>query len=934
MILEGIEYPNDLINAIQNDTLVVFAGAGVSKEPPTNLPNFVELTKYIASGTSRKVGREPCEVFLGSLKANAIDVNDLAARALSNACLQHNKHHEVILNLFLSSRSIRIITTNYDQMFEQVLQDKEINVHVYDSPALPLGNDFSGIVHIHGNVKCPKYMVLTDEDFGRAYLTDGYVSRFLKSVFDSYTVLFIGYSYNDTIIRYLTRAMSRDGNNKRYILTDDKGTQWDIFGIIPLFYPKNEHQMMRESLEKVGARAKRGLLEWKEWITSISDAPPKDFTVDSEVEYCLENVERTQVLANAINGAMWVEYLDEKGVFDRLFNSTNTFDGIDRVWCRWLSEKILGNEDNCFRMLLFKHGNCVNEVFAQSIIHRLMYKDFPERYFKEYIILLENHIRDNVVFLQLVYRANEKNQHTTCFFLYKKLWTICFSLTYKDWERKCLEARHSFLGDEYTVSETWKVIEEHLTVDDARNLLVFFKLKMEELHEKYCEAGLASQETDPLNLRMMEIEEREEYLNEDILRNLVAKMIHLSKLVMQGDPDFIKLYATDGLKSDSLFARKVFLKLLREIDVFTADEKYKLILDTHVLPNKAYKEQVFLLIADLFNEFSEGYKNNLIDYIEAIPGDDQSSEYEKYNWCVWIKRVCNNNSRINALEKEILSRNDYKPQLFPERTYIISSSEGERESMESISELKNWGYRDAIQYLLDVKKNGKSGPEWWGLLDVFSEIVSKDYIWASKTVALMNKKHVNDRDVWEHVFQGTCVAQYSIEDRIHIIRLLNEGDVSSTFLDDLSNLCWVLIQDKGYKNTHQTHEKEMLDLLFSMWKRRPWKTRAVNRVIDSALNSVEGLILYSLIYLLSYNDVKIIDNKYKTIFEEALSLRGNGKQVAVCVLAGHFNLLYYKDNKWCKEHFVKILKGRNKTSFNAAWEGFVFFSRSIPVIHK
>ena len=87
-------------------------------------------------------------------------------------------------------------------MFEQVLEARNIKVSVYNSPALPLGSDISGIIHIHGNVSDPKYMVVTDEDFGKAYLTEGYASRFLTKLFESYTVLFVGYSYNDTILRY------------------------------------------------------------------------------------------------------------------------------------------------------------------------------------------------------------------------------------------------------------------------------------------------------------------------------------------------------------------------------------------------------------------------------------------------------------------------------------------------------------------------------------------------------------------------------------------------------------------------------------------------------------------------------------------------------------------------------------------------------------
>jgi hypothetical protein len=40
-----------ILDAIRDDRLVVFAGAGVSMGPPANLPDFVKLAKDIAAGT-------------------------------------------------------------------------------------------------------------------------------------------------------------------------------------------------------------------------------------------------------------------------------------------------------------------------------------------------------------------------------------------------------------------------------------------------------------------------------------------------------------------------------------------------------------------------------------------------------------------------------------------------------------------------------------------------------------------------------------------------------------------------------------------------------------------------------------------------------------------------------------------------------------------
>ena len=51
MFICGIEIPEDLVNIIEDNNFVVFAGAGVSMGAPTKLPNFIELVKQIEKGT-------------------------------------------------------------------------------------------------------------------------------------------------------------------------------------------------------------------------------------------------------------------------------------------------------------------------------------------------------------------------------------------------------------------------------------------------------------------------------------------------------------------------------------------------------------------------------------------------------------------------------------------------------------------------------------------------------------------------------------------------------------------------------------------------------------------------------------------------------------------------------------------------------------------
>jgi hypothetical protein len=148
-----------------------------------------------------------------------------------------------LLRLFQSGKSVRLVTTNFDSHFTNaahtIFTDKE--AEVFYAPALPLGNPFQGIVYLHGSVeKSPESLVLTDSDFGRAYLTEGWARRFLQQLFSRYTVLFIGYSHNDIVMEYLARGLPPQADHPgRYALKilGNADDVWIYRGIKPVSYP-------------------------------------------------------------------------------------------------------------------------------------------------------------------------------------------------------------------------------------------------------------------------------------------------------------------------------------------------------------------------------------------------------------------------------------------------------------------------------------------------------------------------------------------------------------------------------------------------------------------------------------------------------------------------------------------------------------------------
>ena len=194
-------------------------GAGVSMGAPSCLPNMQGLIEKIAERTTHsKCKSEEMDEYLGRIKRKEeTPVHELVAEILNQGNPKPNQMHEDIIRLFIEHDNIKIVTTNFDKLFEMAAYKK--NIAAKTCP--PNVKEFKGIVHLHGSVDDPDNMILTDADFGRAYVSDGWASRFMTHIFKEYVVLFIGYSYNDRIMYYLTRALQEDAKKDKYILTPE-----------------------------------------------------------------------------------------------------------------------------------------------------------------------------------------------------------------------------------------------------------------------------------------------------------------------------------------------------------------------------------------------------------------------------------------------------------------------------------------------------------------------------------------------------------------------------------------------------------------------------------------------------------------------------------------------------------------------------------------
>ncbi|WP_243227398.1 SIR2 family protein [Microbacterium sp. CIAB417] len=275
-----VELPDDILDAHERGELVFFVGAGASLGKPSNLPLFGSLAKKLARLASHPFSkRGGLDFFIGQLESlpQGFDAHAHAHALISNPKSRFNPLHSAIVDLAGIRGAFRVVTTNYDDHLASAADHRLIAVpDTWYAPALPLGHDFAGLVHLHGSVRRPKEeMILTDRDFGHAYITDAWAARFLLPMFDRFTVVFVGYSHDDVIMRYLALGLPSSGKgtaSKRFAITSDPtNSKWGYLGIQPIGYPVvgRDHQALLAALTSWAERSRMGQTDHRSRVQAI-----------------------------------------------------------------------------------------------------------------------------------------------------------------------------------------------------------------------------------------------------------------------------------------------------------------------------------------------------------------------------------------------------------------------------------------------------------------------------------------------------------------------------------------------------------------------------------------------------------------------------------------------------------------------------------------
>ncbi len=203
--------------------------------------------------------------------------------------------HEALLILARNREgSLRLVTTNFDRLFQTVVERKSISVPTFEAPLLPVPKRrWDGIVYLHGILPSEEnkgnldHLVLSSGDFGLAYLTEAWAARFVAELFRNFTICFIGYSINDPVLRYMTDSLAADkllgespsemfafgSFSKRKEL--EQQNEWKAKNITPILYREHKRHFYLHKTLRVWSEMYRDGVQGKEQVVvSFAGADP------------------------------------------------------------------------------------------------------------------------------------------------------------------------------------------------------------------------------------------------------------------------------------------------------------------------------------------------------------------------------------------------------------------------------------------------------------------------------------------------------------------------------------------------------------------------------------------------------------------------------------------------------------------------------------
>ncbi|MCT9827415.1 anti-phage defense-associated sirtuin Dsr1 [Pseudomonas veronii] len=382
-VQNGPTIPERLLQAHEEGRVVFFCGAGISY--PARLPGFRGLVEELyrrlepnASGVQKlAIKSKQYDTAVGLLEA--VVGRERVRRTMVSILTpdlsspKATATHKALLSLGRTRDGrTRLITTNFDRLFEEVTPAAPFPVHPFQAPLLPVPkNRWDGLVYLHGllsedpTVSELDRLVISSGDFGLAYLTERWAARFVSELFRNYTVCFVGYSIADPVLRYMMDALAADrllGESSPEMFAfgsysrgeeDDRANEWEAKNVTPILYKEHRrHAYLHNTLQAWAATYRDGVRGKERIVVESAIARPLASTKEDDF----------------VSRLLWA-LSDRHGLPAQRFADLEPVPSLD--WLEPLSEARFGHID------LARYGVPPNTNLDKKLAFSLMRRPLP-----------------------------------------------------------------------------------------------------------------------------------------------------------------------------------------------------------------------------------------------------------------------------------------------------------------------------------------------------------------------------------------------------------------------------------------------------------------------------------------------------------------------------------------------------------------------------
>ena len=960
MKISGIDFPEPLLNALRDGELIVFAGAGVSMGEPAKLLDFKDLAQAIGQGTGEELqDREPEDDYLGRLHLRkGVHVHERAAQELARGNPKPTSLHHDLLRLYPDSDVVRVVTTNFDLLFEQAscsVFDSE--PEVFNAPTLPLGRSFNGIVHIHGAISRPSEMVLTDADFGRAYLTEGWARRFLVDLFRASTVLFVGYSHNDTVMRYLAKGLPASETKPRFALIGNANESWwTALNITPITYPRSpgdSHESLCEGVQRLAEYTSRGTLDWKREITAIAKkSPPLDDEEIDLIQEALSNPTLTRFFTESATHPDWIDWLDKRKHLDRLFG-TGDLQPQNRRLAIWLADRFAILYANNVFLLIARHEMRLHPDLWYALSRAVAQERDPPMdtdglsRWTSILIATAAPSPDQYMLSAISERCLEAGLIDRIMDIFDAMTSNALVLkrgydwfnTATDDSNPPVDVDVNTADDHFILDTLWESGLRPNLDKVAEPLLGRVVYRLEVQHQAYRAWQKADPERDPTSHTRSAIEPNEQDQHPSATDVLIDAARDCLEWLVSKHPDAAAGWCDRIVRSEAPILRRLAVHALHERTDFTANEKIHWLLKRIGLHDEAEHHETYQALRVIYPDASLEQRTAVIDAVHTYRWPDmkdkehkQQTAYRHFRWLNWLHKA----DPECAVVKQALNLVLDKYPAFSAEEHPDFMHQSEAVTMVipkgpwSPEELVSQPAQNKLAELLSFEQTDFTGPSREGLLLDIEQAANLNFQWGLDLADTLATSGHWDTDIWPSLMRAW---KRELDEDKHraVLSRLTRPELYPKRTRLLVDVLHALVKQGGMSyasallpqaNRLATYLLRYIDIEEQLLEIDDWLTKSINHPAGVlAMFWVGSLSLWR---NLQDPAPKAISDEYRDAISKIIEDSTLTGRLGRSVLSWHLPLLLSYDDKWIKDNFLTLFnQHESQDEYQALWDGLI-----------